>query len=166
MKIFFPMMMLISMFTNKDNTTLIHNTCKNTPNYQLCISTLQSDPRSSDADITVLGLVMVDAVKKKTVEIMESIKELEKTNPKWKIPLNECSLFYYAVIKADVPEAVDGLKKGVPKFAEMGMDDTAVEAEICEYSFKENGLNSPLSKKNRDLMDLSNVAKSIIRMLL
>ncbi|KAJ8528888.1 hypothetical protein K7X08_030628 [Anisodus acutangulus] len=109
---------------------------------------------------------MVDAVTKKTVEIMDSIKELEKTNPEWIVPLSECSMFYYAVLKAAVPEAIAGLKKGVPKFAEMGMEDAAVEAETCEYSLKENGLNSPLSEKNTEIMDLSAVAKSIIRMLL
>lgn len=156
--------MFISMMTNKDNNSLIHNTCKNSPNYQLCFSTLRSDPRSSNgADISVLGLVMVEAVRKKTVEIMESIKELEKSNPEWRGPLSECSTNYYTVVKADVPEAIDGLKKGVPKFAEMGMEDTAVEAETCEFGFKQN---SPLTEKNRAIMELSAVAKSIIRMLL
>ncbi|CAN4104665.1 unnamed protein product [Withania somnifera] len=109
---------------------------------------------------------MVDAVKSKTIKIMEKLKELEKSNPEWRVPLSQCYVAYYAVLRADVSVAVEALKRGVPKFAEDGMVDVVVEAETCEFSFNYNKLVSPISNMSRDIIELSKVAKSIIRMLL
>ncbi|KAG5632407.1 hypothetical protein H5410_004124 [Solanum commersonii] len=61
--------------------------------------------------------VIAEVVRKKTVDIMESIKELEK------------------IIKADVPEVIKGLKKGVRMFSEMRMKDAPMEVEICRVKF-------------------------------
>ncbi|WMV56637.1 hypothetical protein MTR67_050022 [Solanum verrucosum] len=123
---------------NNNNYNLIHATCRETPYYSLCHTTLQSDPRSYEAEgddaITTLGLIMVDAVKSKSIEIMEKIKELEKSNPEWRAPLNQCYVAYNAVLRADVTVAVEALKKGVPKFAEDGMDDVVVEAQTYKRS--------------------------------
>ncbi|XP_009763718.1 cell wall / vacuolar inhibitor of fructosidase 1-like [Nicotiana sylvestris] len=172
MRNLFPIFMLITnlAFNNdNNNNNLINSTCRATPNYPLCLTTLQSDPRTSEAegaDLTTLGLVMVDAVKLKSIEIMENFKKLEKSNPELRLPLSQCYIVYYAVLHADVTVAVEALKRGVPKFAENGMVDVAVEAETCEFSFKYNGLVSPVSDVNREIIELSSVAKSIIRMLL
>ncbi|KAK4374495.1 hypothetical protein RND71_005172 [Anisodus tanguticus] len=173
----FPILMLITNLAlnnetsnNNNNNNLIHTTCKATPNYSLCITTLQSDPRSYTAeggdDIIILGLVMVDAVKLKSIQIMEKLKELEKSNPEWRVPLSQCCMAYYAVLRSDVSVAVEALKRGVPKFAEDGMVDVVVEAETCEFSFEYKKLDSPISDMNKDIIELSKVAKSIIRMLL
>ncbi|KAJ6420928.1 hypothetical protein OIU84_028333 [Salix udensis] len=43
-----------------DANDLIAQTCKNTPYYNLCVSSLRSVPRSSRADVQGLALVMVD----------------------------------------------------------------------------------------------------------
>ncbi|KAL2459845.1 ARM repeat superfamily protein [Forsythia ovata] len=40
-------------------------------------------------------------------------------------------------VEADVPEAVEALTKGNPKFAENGMADSSVEAVLCEDRFKQ-----------------------------
>lgn len=154
----------IFMVKGKGGNDLIENTCKNTPNYQLCVSTLQSDPRSFDTDVYGLGLVLVDAVKAKATFTVDSIKKLKGSNPEFILPLIECSILYNAILKADIPEAIEALRKGVPKFAENGMIDAALEVQICENSFKQS--NSPLTRMNKDVYDLSVVAKSIIRMLL
>lgn len=179
MRNLFPILMLISNLAlnndssrsnNNNNNNLIRATYRATPNYSLCVSTLQSDPRSYEAhdddDVTTLGLVMVDAVKLKTIEIMKKVKELEISNPEWRAPLSQCYVAYNAVLRADVTVAVDALKRGVPKFAEHGMADVVVEAQTCEFSFNYNNLVSPISNMSRDIIELSKVAKSIIRMLL
>ncbi|CAN4094978.1 unnamed protein product [Withania somnifera] len=176
MRNLFPIFMLITnLALNKDTTTnhnnnFIHATCKVTPNYSLCVKILQSDPRSYEVkggdDITILGLIMVDALKLKTVKIINKLKELEKSHPEWRAPLSQCYMAYYAVLRADVMVAVAALKRGVPKFAEEGMVDVVVEAETCEFSFNYNKLISPISDMSKDIIELSKVAKSIIRMLL
>ena len=71
-----------------------------------------------------------------------------------------------AVVKADVPSAIQALDGGQPKFAEDGMADTVVEAEACERSFSGRGQKSPLTQMNKDIENVANVARAIIRMLL
>lgn len=147
-----------------EGSDLIESTCKNTPNYELCLSTLRSDPRSSSADVAGLGLIVVDAVKAKATSIVDTINKLKKSKPEYKHQLEDCSSRYNAILKADVPEAVEALTKGDPKFAEDGMADAAVEAQACENGFK--GSNSPLSYESKAVYNLSVVARAIIRMLL
>ncbi|KAL0363694.1 UNVERIFIED_CONTAM: protein LSD1 [Sesamum calycinum] len=134
--------------------TLIETTCRSTSNYQLCLSTLLANPRSATADVAELGLIIVDAVKAKTETALSGIEELKWLHPELTDALEQCSNSYKAVLKADVPEAVAALTRGVPKFAEFGMVDAAWEAEICEGSFGRVA-ESPLSDVNRDLHDLA-----------
>ncbi|KAI5650946.1 hypothetical protein M9H77_36951 [Catharanthus roseus] len=150
--------------SSSSSSDLVNNTCKNTPNYQLCISTLRSDPRSSTADVSGLGLIVVDAVKGKATSTLNTIKNLKKSKPQYKHQLDECSRFYDAILNADVPEAIEALTKGDPKFAENGMADTALEVQLCQNGFK--GSKSPIANENTAVYNLSIVARAIIRMLL
>ncbi|KAL2470246.1 Cell wall/vacuolar inhibitor of fructosidase 1 [Abeliophyllum distichum] len=143
---------------------LIETTCKNTPNYQLCISTLRAHPGSINTDIEGLGLIMVYAVKAKAIETSNAIKKLKGSQPELRNALNDCSGRYNAILEADVPEAVEALIKGDPKFAEDGMADASLEAVSCEKSFKQ--VISPLTVLNNAVRDLSDVARAIIRNLL
>ncbi|GFQ04444.1 cell wall / vacuolar inhibitor of fructosidase 1 [Phtheirospermum japonicum] len=152
--------------TKLKDQTLIETTCKNTPNYQLCISTIHASPSSAGADVAGLGLIVVDAVRAKTEAATSAIDKLKQLHPDMTRALEKCRDTYDAVLKADVPEAVAALKKGIPKFAESGMADVAWEAEICEGGFKEVGAESPLRGVNKDLHDLAEVAVGIIRNLL
>nr|ADZ54777.1 invertase inhibitor 2 [Solanum tuberosum] len=158
MRNLFPILMLITNLAlnndnnnNNNNYNLIHATCRETPYYSLCLTTLQSDPRSNEVEgddaITTLGLIMVDAVKSKSIGIMEKIKELEKSNPEWRAPLSQCYVAYNAVLRADVTVAVEALKKGVPKFAEDGMDDVVVEAQTCNFNSKYARSNRSINKR-------------------
>ncbi|CAH9104275.1 unnamed protein product [Cuscuta europaea] len=165
------LLVLISTMLHLDNdqNTLITNTCMNTPNYPLCVSTLQSDTRSfaADADVETLALVIVAAVRSRAREVKVMIPELKAAKPEWGGPLSQCYFYYDAVVRADVPEAEMGIKRGVPKFAAAGMADAAVEAENCDAAFKGLGItDSPLKDVNKNVMDLSAVANSIIKKLL
>nr|AGS32044.1 invertase inhibitor [Solanum torvum] len=176
MRNLFPILMLITNLalnndSNNNNNNFIDETCRATPNYSLCLTTLQSDPRTYEVkegdDITTLGLVMVDAVKLKSIEIIKMLKDLEKSHPEWRGPLSQCYVAYNAVLRADVTVAVEALKKGVPKFADHSMDDVVVEAQTCESSFSYYyKLDFPIFNLSRDIIELSKVAKSIIKMLL
>ncbi|KAI3687645.1 hypothetical protein L1987_81345 [Smallanthus sonchifolius] len=124
------------------------------------MSTLLTNPKSSTGDVSDLGLIMVSATKAKSTRAIQQIKSL------YRRALNECAQMYIAVIQADVPSAMQALDGGQPKFAEDGMADTAVEAQACERSFIEHGQKSPLTKMNKDIENVANVARAIIRMLL
>ncbi|EYU45481.1 hypothetical protein MIMGU_mgv1a021463mg, partial [Erythranthe guttata] len=136
--------MLISEEIKDQN--LIATTCKNTPNYRLCINTLQADRGSAAADVAGLGLIMVAAVKEKSKEALSTVnKLLVKSGSNPKKALQQCRDAYKAVLEGDVPEAEQSLR-GNPKFAENGMADVAVEADSCEAAF---GGKSPLTVVNK-----------------
>lgn len=143
---------------------LIDNTCKHTPNYQLCVSILRSDPKAPGADVTGLALIMVNSLNSKSSSALKVIEELLKTKPKLKVPLTECSKKYKFVIEYDVSVAIEALLKGNPKFGEDGMNDAGVEIQLCEDGFKPS--SSPLTRVNKEAKDVAAIAAAIIRLLL
>ena len=144
---------------------LIVRICRQTPFYDLCISSLKSKPQSSGADVTGLALIMVDELKTKATETLNHVNGLLHGNPRLKRPLRSCADKYRAVIGGDIPEAVEALQKGNPKFAEQGANDAADEAGSCEDGFSGSG-GSPLTEKNKAVHDVAAVAAAIVRNLL
>ncbi|CAL1397474.1 unnamed protein product [Linum trigynum] len=60
-------------------TNLIKQTCNQTPDYNLCASTLTDDPRGPNAgDVPTHALIMIDSVKAKATSTLEEIKRLMK----------------------------------------------------------------------------------------
>ncbi|KAJ4723040.1 Pectinesterase inhibitor [Melia azedarach] len=143
---------------------MIQQTCKQTPFYNLCFSSLKSDPRSSTADVPKLGLIMVDIIKSKATQMVEQIKVLQKQHKALQKPLSDCHGRYNAVLVGDVPQAVEALEKGDYKFAEDSATDAAIEADSCERSFSAG--KSPISQKNKLFHDLSVITASIVKILL
>lgn len=144
------------------DANLIDQTCKKTPNYNLCVSSLKSDPRSGKAGVAGLGFITVDIAKDKATDAANRINELLKQSPSDQ-RLKTCATFYHTILVADVPEASQGFKLGNPKFAEQGMNDAADAAEACEKEFSSK---SPLTDKNKVVHDLSSIAAAIARLLL
>ncbi|XP_028760121.1 cell wall / vacuolar inhibitor of fructosidase 1-like [Neltuma alba] len=150
-----------------NDANLIQQTCKHTPNQALCLQYLKSDPRSSDADISGLALIMVDAMKAKAKQALAKIRqELQRRShsDREKQALRSCADQYRAVLEADVPEAIAALQKGDPKFAEDGANDAALEANSCESGFSSG--KSPLTPENNALHDIAQVTAAIVRNLL
>ncbi|KDP27949.1 hypothetical protein JCGZ_19029 [Jatropha curcas] len=125
----------------QSDANLIEQTCKRTPNYNLCVTSLKSDSRSSTADTRGLALIMVDVLKNRATETLQVINQLLQ----------------------NIPVAIEALEKGDPKFAETAAMDAAYEASYCEDNF--NG-SSPLTKHNTLVHDTGAVAAAIIRNLL
>jgi pectinesterase inhibitor-like protein len=148
----------------KPDIGLIENTCKQTINYNLCTTILKSDPRSETAkDVDGLALIMVDIVETKSKAMIDTINNLLGKSPELKDPLSICASDYNAVLVGDVSMAVEGLEKGDPKYAEQGMADAVVEIDSCENAFKGK---SPLTSGNKDVHDVADVTRSVIRQLL
>ncbi|TKY54270.1 Cell wall / vacuolar inhibitor of fructosidase 1 [Spatholobus suberectus] len=144
---------------------LIEETCKQTPHHDLCIQYLLSDPRSTDADVTGLALIMVNVIKTKANNALEKIHQLlrESPEPGQKEALSLCADRYKAILEADVAQAIAALQKGDPKFAEDGANDAAVEATACENSFSGK---SPLTNDNNAMHDVAATTAAIVRQLL
>ncbi|KAJ7980421.1 Pectinesterase inhibitor-like protein [Quillaja saponaria] len=148
---------------NKAN--LIDQTCKKTPYYALCVSSLQSDPRSKDADVRGLARILVDVMNSKATQTLKQISKLLQGSRvhRVKIALSDCAHSYYAILKADVPEAVEALDKGDFKFAEDGANDAAIEANSCERGFSGKSM---LTQMNIQVHDVAEVLSAIVRLLL
>lgn len=78
--------------------------------------------------------------------------------------LNNCAQMYKTILEADIPEAIEALEKGDPKFAEDGTNDAANEATYCEEDFPAG--QSPITQFNKDMHDVSAIAAAITRLLL
>ncbi|KAL8490530.1 hypothetical protein ACS0TY_022523 [Phlomoides rotata] len=146
---------------------LIETTCKSTPNYHLCATTLKASPGSSTADVADLGLIMVAAVKAKSREALSTIHKLRRRRqPKLSQALQRCAEVYKAVFEGDVAVAEQALR-GNPKFAETAMAGVALEADTCEDAFEGVVVPPPaLSGVNKVVHELALVARAIIRNLL
>ncbi|XP_051152632.1 cell wall / vacuolar inhibitor of fructosidase 1-like [Andrographis paniculata] len=157
---------------------LIESTCKNTPHFQLCMTTLLQGGHGTTADVAGLALIMVRAVRDKTRAAISTLKTYPTTiergaDPRLVRALQDCARAYNAVMVADVPEAVEALTKGDPKFAENGMADAAVEADVCEDAIAAAvgaGARNPspiaMRRMNKAVRELAEVARAIIRNLL
>lgn len=146
---------------------LVKSTCKNTPNYNLCVQVLSADHRagSPKADVSTLAIIVVDAVKAESLKAADKIRELRPRRGDLKAALEKCDFEYNKVILGAVlDEAYEALTKGNPKFAEDAMVGTATSAQSCQDAF--GGAASPLSSVNARVRDLSVVARAIIRNLL
>ncbi|KAM1066321.1 hypothetical protein ACFX2H_021493 [Malus domestica] len=143
------------------DANLIDQTCKKTPNYNLWVSSLKSNLRSTKADMAGLGFITVDMAKAKATDTANRINELLKQSPNDQT-LKSCATFYHTILVADIPEASQGFKLGNPKFAEQGMNDAAGAAEACEKEFSGK---SPLTDKNKVFHDLSSITATIARLV-
>lgn len=90
------MFLAIVLVTNGSNN-LVETTCKNTPNYELCVKTFSLDKRSQTSkDITTLALIMVDAIKSKANQASSTISKISHSNPppSWIDSLKKCAFSY------------------------------------------------------------------------
>lgn len=96
------------MMTNTKD--LISQTCHKTPSPSLCQSTLRADPKSSGADLTTLGLIMVNVVNSKAEETLKHVSDLLRSQKQETLRqgLRTCGSNYNVVVVADVPEAIEG----------------------------------------------------------
>lgn len=144
---------------------LIETTCKNTPDYKLCITIIMADPSSPRKELPDLALVVVADIKNTTIHTLATIDALKKTSPpKLAPPLNKCKEVYTVVLEANIPVA-EQATWGNPKFAENAMADTKIEVVNCEKAFK-GVAPSPLSAENKYMADVASIARGIIRNLL
>ncbi|XVF62417.1 hypothetical protein PTKIN_Ptkin09bG0006000 [Pterospermum kingtungense] len=147
---------------------LIETTCKHTPLFNLCVSTLKPDPRSSNADVAGLAHIAADSVNAKATATLNQIKGLLKSakDPNLQKALQHCLDSYNSIIEADIPVAIEAVVKGNPKFAVNSATDAAIEAQTCEKSFANYPPKSPISDSNKAVHDLCAVLESIASLLL
>ncbi|KAE9591372.1 hypothetical protein Lal_00038520 [Lupinus albus] len=156
---FFLQSMFLIISIPSSHSTLIEDTCQNTPYYDVCINSLTSNPTSYSVDVTGLALIMVKVMETKANDALNKINELEKTGSS--AGLSSCASKYNAILVNDIPSAIEALQKGDPKFAEDGANDAANEANFCQ-----SDITGPLTPQNGAMHNVAIVTAAIVRLLL
>ncbi|KAK6790164.1 hypothetical protein RDI58_013964 [Solanum bulbocastanum] len=124
------------------------------------------EERSASGNIMTLALIVVDTIKAKANQGAEIISTFLNSNPpeEWRVPLKKCAFSYKVILTVSLPEAMEALTKGNPKFAEDGMVGCFGDSQNCEENFKSS--ISPLTCLNNAVHELCGVGRAIIRNLL
>ncbi|KAJ8445307.1 hypothetical protein Cgig2_024513 [Carnegiea gigantea] len=140
------------------NATIIDQACKQTPNYDLCVSTLNSDPQTRWAkDIRDLATILVLHVKDKATQTRDHIAGLLKDpsmDPQRKQLLSQCMDRYNTIVMNWLRETLEGLSNKDYSFARDSMGSVPTNVELCERSF-EGPVKSPISEDSKAMDDLS-----------
>lgn len=170
--LFIPLLLLQSLLrcsasasVLKNETGLIQETCKHTDNYSLCVSSLESDPRSSNADIKALALISVELVLAKANETLWHVGDLFKkvSDPALYRFYGTCIEEYRAIVERQIPEAIGALQSGDFLVSENNVEAAATHADNCKEQFA--GEAQPFTDQNKTVHDLSLVTSSIIELL-
>ncbi|MED6145644.1 hypothetical protein PIB30_027211 [Stylosanthes scabra] len=146
-----------------NDANLIENTCRRTPNYNVCIQSLKSNLASLSADIRGLALIMVKVMASKATDGLSIIGRLQRGSSGPSPALTSCAGKYNAILVGDIPQATQALQGGNAKFAESAANDAANEATFCENGFTGR---SPITAQNNAMRDVSVVTAAIVRNLL
>ncbi|WRX20792.1 Pectinesterase inhibitor domain - like 10 [Theobroma cacao] len=146
---------------------LVDQICKQTPFYDLCISTLRSNSKGTESDVKGLASVVADILLANATDTLNYIRAQinQASDPEMERALAYCAELYIPVVKYNLPQAIEALSKGQFEFASDGLSDAAKEADACEKKFS-GSMTSPLSDRNKLLHSLSDVAVAIVKILL
>ncbi|XP_056682918.1 cell wall / vacuolar inhibitor of fructosidase 1-like [Spinacia oleracea] len=158
----------IIILCHAQNTTLITQTCNQTPNYNLCVSTLTSDPKTRYAkDMRDLAIIMVlhaNGIATKTQNHIFGLIRNRGIAGLERQLLNNCYQNYSTIITKRLIETVEDLSAKKYDFARDMMKDVQRSVNVCEGSF-EKPVKSPISVDNKAMFEISGVAYAIVSYL-
>ncbi|KAB2599280.1 cell wall / vacuolar inhibitor of fructosidase 1-like [Pyrus ussuriensis x Pyrus communis] len=142
------------------NAALVDQTCKQTPNFDLCETLLRSDPRSLNAeDAKGLASIMVDIVQAKATKSMDKINGLLKSPGENQALFTSCIDNYNTIIDDDIPQASEAFSNDDNITAEDRLKDVTFEVDLCDKQF--SGPSNPLKDVNKDVHDAASIAAAI-----
>ncbi|CAL1397480.1 unnamed protein product [Linum trigynum] len=156
--------LLLLLHPSVANSNLIAKTCKKTPDFTLCLSSL-SAVAARATTVRELALAMIHVVEAKAMTTRRHIKERIRAasfRGGEEAALKACDFYYGIIIDYDVPGAVTEVRYANPKFGVDSMVDSAREAGLCEEQFRGIG-RSPLTGENVAVRRLADVAVAIIK---
>lgn len=137
--------------------------CKQTPNFDLCVSSLRSDPKSSSADVHELTLIMANIMEAKATKTLNHFKDLLKEGSGDRDALVSFAGSYFAILKV-LAQPIEALTNSAYEIAEEKFGDVVILANSSELGFSPG--SSPLTDMNKDMHDVTEVARAIVRLLL
>ncbi|KAJ1405058.1 Pectinesterase inhibitor domain [Sesbania bispinosa] len=158
-------------FVNGD-ATLIKKTCKNTKYYDLCFSSLKSDPSSPKADPKGLAVIMVGVgmanATSTSFYLTSQLLDPAASDSTLKRVLKECADKYSYASQA-LQDSAQDLANEAYDYASMHIIAASDYPNVCHNLFKRNpGLVYPaeLARREEGLKHICDVALGIINNLI
>ncbi|XP_022741980.1 cell wall / vacuolar inhibitor of fructosidase 1-like [Durio zibethinus] len=153
-----------SVSVTKKGVDLIQETCKHTGFFNLCVSSLRSDPRSSNADLEGLARISVEILQDKAKDTLTYVGNLFKhvSDPVLYRSYGSCIEYYRASVERQLPEAIDALASKNYVTSKNDAAAAATNVDSCEQQFANK---SPFNDRDKVVHDLALVASSIIGLL-
>ncbi|KAH0462172.1 hypothetical protein IEQ34_009747 [Dendrobium chrysotoxum] len=123
--------------------------------YNLCVSLLNSNPNSRNADLSGLGVISLDIAGAKAANIQSTINKLLKSLPggkKYEKGCLEDCLELYTDAISQLRDSVEAIKARRNDDARTWISAAVDAASTCEDGFQEGGLKSPLNKQNDEYL--------------
>ncbi|XP_028080685.1 cell wall / vacuolar inhibitor of fructosidase 2-like [Camellia sinensis] len=157
-----------SALTSQKSEDLIRQTCKRTNNFNLCVTSLNSDPRSLNADVKGLARISLQQLLTKTNQTLQNVGNLFKDtrDPIMFRLLGNCIIEYNRAVTDYLPGAISALDSNNYGASKQGADDTATSATTCGDQFIIRGLpRVSISTQSKQVQGLAMVASGIISTL-
>ncbi|XP_077217821.1 cell wall / vacuolar inhibitor of fructosidase 2-like [Tasmannia lanceolata] len=145
-------------YVTETGTDLIRTTCNQTYFYDLCVSCLESDPRSSTGNLNVFAEIITELALSNMTDITTYISELynKTTEPVMKERLRICLALYQ--------DGVPTLKKGLTSLKDKNYDDALGYVASAEGDPVNCG-NQFSDPRNEKLDQLCRIAITMIKNL-
>lgn len=139
---------------NAAEEDLVSATCKKTLYFQLCLSSLRSDPKSQTSDLRglasiALNLTIANGVS--TLSYISNLKSEASYNGSQSVSsyLSDCRDVYSDAIQ-NLQDSVQALNDKSYDTLQSLVSAAMTDSETCEDGFKEmKGLSSPLTEQNQ-----------------
>ncbi|XP_050219991.1 cell wall / vacuolar inhibitor of fructosidase 1-like [Mercurialis annua] len=146
---------------------MIDKTCKKTPHYDLCISSLRSNAQNSDTDVKGLASVMANITLFNATETLHYLLQLinRNTDAELERQLTYCAEAYIPIVDYILPQAIDAILNCQFGFAKYGIAYAENEARACEDKIS-GSVKLDFVEMNRVMQKLCDICVAIINILL
>ncbi|XP_074283950.1 cell wall / vacuolar inhibitor of fructosidase 1-like [Silene latifolia] len=146
---------------------LIDFTCKQAPDYNICASILNSDPRSRSAqDMKALATILMDHVNDKARSTQHHIETLfndPKTDSKTKINLRYCIGSYGMIVGTWIQAAKAKIANNEYSRAKDYIYSIRLSVEMCERNFAWLGhIKSPITDDSKAVDDIAIAVNGVV----
>ncbi|CAI8610779.1 unnamed protein product [Vicia faba] len=143
---------------------LVDDMCKKTPNFDLCSSTIHSNPQAGKSDANGIAVIMVNGILQSVTNTLSFIQGLvkETKDPELQRKYVSCAETYIPLEKTILPQAVDSINKKKYGLAIFSMGFIGKEIDSCNKQFSNS---SPLNEKTGSLHQLLDIGTAILKQL-
>ncbi|KAF9621100.1 hypothetical protein IFM89_016534 [Coptis chinensis] len=165
----FPILLALTLSFHGVNGGPLEDNCKTLASiglpYNSCVTNLQADPRSKNADLYELGLISLNLTRANAAYIKARAQKLlndqgRGADIRIKRVLQACVHIYFLAIE----DTNDGIKSFVSKGysgTRNSMSGVADSGGTCEDGFIQFNFTSPLTKENNNFLQMADIPLTI-----